>query len=57
MASAMAHEVLESDVLLGTDADSPAGPHDEEELRELQFQGLWARVELEALFAAGLVGH
>lgn len=57
MASAMAHEVLESAVLPGADADSPTGLHDEEELRELQFEGLWARVELEALFAAGLVSH
>jgi hypothetical protein len=60
MASTIARQVVES-VVFPPAANEPLLSESEEndlsELRELQFQGLWARVELEALFAAGLVSH
>ena len=60
MASTIAREVFESVVCpLAADERSISEVEEDEatELRELQFQDLWARVELEALFAAGLVSH
>ena len=60
MASTIARDVIESVVLPLAAAESLLSESEEKdlsELRELQFQGLWARVELEALFAAGLVSH
>lgn len=60
MASTIAREALSSVVFPLPAGEPPLSAVEEEELselRELQFQGLWARVELEALFAAGLVSH
>ena len=60
MASTIARDVIESVVVPLAAAESLLSESEEKdlsELRELQYQGLWARVELEALFAAGLVSH
>ena len=60
MASTIIREVFESGVFPLPAGEPPLSAVEEEglsELQELQFQGLWARVELEALFAAGLVSH
>ena len=60
MASTIAREVFESVVFPLAAAETLLSESEEKdlsELRELQFQGLWARVELEALFAAGLLSH
>ncbi len=60
MASTIIREVLESVVFPLPAVEPPLSAVAEEglsELQELQFQVLWARVELEALFAAGLVSH
>ena len=60
MASAIAREVFETVVfpsVTGEHSSIETEEVDLRELRELQYEGLLARVELEALFAAGLVTH
>jgi len=59
MASAISPVADSESTARVVDASSATDVEEEEalELIEFRYQGLWARVELEALFAAGLMSH
>jgi hypothetical protein len=57
IASPVAGSVSTAHVMNARAAADAEEQQDALELIEFRYQSLWARVELEAMFAAGLMGH